>query len=107
MHEGERFDRLVVIGYSAIIDKFQKINMVVECDCGNVREVAYSRLVSGNTRSCGCIHHETVSDNLVGQRFGRLLVLEYAGVDKHWRSLWKVRCECGTENTGRRLGRIS
>src|ERR1700678_1956729 len=31
-----------------------------------------------------------------GQRFGRLLVLEAAGLDKYKNALWKCRCECGT-----------
>lgn len=35
--------------------------------------------------------------DLTGQRFGRLLVLAYAGKDKHRRSLWQCLCECGEE----------
>lgn len=33
--------------------------------------------------------------DLVGQRFGRLLVLEFAGISNH-STLWKCRCDCGT-----------
>jgi hypothetical protein len=35
--------------------------------------------------------------DLVGQRFGRLVVLEFAGWDKHHNSLCKCRCDCGKE----------
>lgn len=34
---------------------------------------------------------------LTGQRFGKLVVIEYAGMDKHSRTLWKCRCDCGKE----------
>lgn len=35
--------------------------------------------------------------DLTGQRFERLLVLEYAGKDGKNNTKWKVRCDCGTE----------
>lgn len=35
--------------------------------------------------------------DLTGQRFGRLLVLEQAGVNKHRSALWFCRCDCGAE----------
>lgn len=41
--------------------------------------------------------------DLVGQKFGRLTVLEFAGINKriagtksHSSSMWKVQCDCGT-----------
>ena len=33
--------------------------------------------------------------NLVGQRFGRLVVLDRAENDKHGRSQWLCKCDCG------------
>ncbi|CAB1242818.1 conserved hypothetical protein [Clostridiaceae bacterium BL-3] len=33
--------------------------------------------------------------DLTGQRFGKLVVLEQAGVDKYQNSLWKCKCDCG------------
>ncbi len=35
--------------------------------------------------------------NLVGERFGRLEVLERTGTDNGGNSTWRVRCDCGTE----------
>lgn len=37
--------------------------------------------------------------NLVGQRFGRLVVLSHAGSDKFGKARWTCRCDCGTECT--------
>ena len=37
--------------------------------------------------------------NLIGQKFGRLLVVEYAGASRNGRTLWKCKCECGQAAT--------
>ena len=34
--------------------------------------------------------------NLVGEKVGKITVIEYAGPDDHGRALWKCKCECGT-----------
>ena len=40
------------------------------------------------------------SGDLVGQRYGMLKVLKYAGVNtKHRKSLWLCACDCGQETT--------
>ena len=39
--------------------------------------------------------------DLIGQRFGRLLVLERAGNDSGGRALWKCRCDCGKVTVAR------
>jgi len=35
--------------------------------------------------------------DIMGQRFGRLLVMEPAGMDSNRAMTWRVRCDCGTE----------
>ena len=35
--------------------------------------------------------------DLTGQRFGRLVVVDYLGQDKHRRSTWQCQCDCGNE----------
>lgn len=35
--------------------------------------------------------------NLIGQRFGRLTVIERAGSDKRKESIWRCQCKCGGE----------
>lgn len=32
-----------------------------------------------------------------GKRYGRLLVVEYAGKDNRGKHLWKCKCDCGNE----------
>ena len=35
--------------------------------------------------------------NLIGKKFGRLLVMSDAGNDKWGGSTWRCRCDCGNE----------
>lgn len=35
--------------------------------------------------------------DLKGKRFGRLTVIEYAGLNKNRKAIWKCKCECGNE----------
>lgn len=39
----------------------------------------------------------TAPRNLAGDRFGRLVVIEEAGRNKYSKTLWRCRCDCGTE----------
>lgn len=65
------------------------------CRCGVERVVEGVRLNLGLTRSCGCTRLEPKED-LVGRRFGRLVVVCHAGV-RNQRRLWKCLCDCGSE----------
>ena len=73
---GQRFGRLIVLGY----DHTEKGYAYWKCRCSCNSEVVVSgnALKSGRTQSCGCLSRELSSKrrikNLVGQRFGRLLV---------------------------------
>lgn len=53
---GRRYGRYVVRKESGRIGK--KIALEVVCDCGQVRRVTASNLVSGRARSCGCLMRE-------------------------------------------------
>jgi hypothetical protein len=39
--------------------------------------------------------------DLTGQRFFRLTVVSFAGVNRRGQALWRVRCDCGTERSVR------
>ncbi len=41
-----------------------------------------------------CYAPESVED-LTGDRFGRLVVIKWAGVNKHGRPRWQCQCDCG------------
>ena len=66
-----------------------------ECDCGNICYVPVSELVTGNTKSCGCLSHPPLKD-FVGKRFHMLEVIGYAG-KRAGMHRWLCRCDCKKE----------
>lgn len=53
---GQRFTRLVVIGYKGKIDRVTW--WWTQCDCGTVKAVRSYSLINQDTRSCGCLQVE-------------------------------------------------
>lgn len=102
---GQRFGKLVAIKPT---DKKIGTNVVWEmkCDCGNTTYVHTGNLGKARrkTKSCGCLHKEVVSISLVGNKYGKLLVIEQG---KHVgdKIAWVCKCECGniTEVSGDHL----
>lgn len=73
-----------------------------KCECGGETVTRTASLKGGTTKSCGCIIVNPRED-LTGKVFGKLTVIEYAGLDeskKH--ALWKCICECGKETITRK-----
>ena len=56
---GQRFGRLVAIKY--IGRENGRTLWRCKCDCGSESITGYSNLMSGNTRSCGCLEKENLS----------------------------------------------
>lgn len=52
---GERFGRLTVI--ERVGTKNRKSVWECKCECGNIKEVVSNNLISGNTKSCGCLKY--------------------------------------------------
>lgn len=75
------------------------------CDCGKYVVVSQSRLMSGNTKSCGCLRREMSSerklDDLTGERFGKLTVLKRVEDLVHPNGSisvqWLCQCDCGNQ----------
>lgn len=97
---GQRFGKLVAI---KPLGTNSHRNMVWECqcDCGNTAHVTIGSLLSGNTKSCGCLRNGGVIGgrplDISGQRFGRLVAIKRVGRDANRQSLWLCKCDCGKE----------
>lgn len=98
---GQRFGRLTVIKKTK--SKGNGARWLCQCDCGNLKEVDANHLRRGDTQSCGCLQSEKVIknnqqqklQNLIGQRFGKLMVIARAeNVGKQ--PSWICKCDCGT-----------
>lgn len=77
-----------VFGYWKVIR--YKGSRLWECECtacGNTKDVAYSNLVNGLSKSCGCIN--LVGDDIIGRQFGYLTVLSKTQDTKYL-----CRCVC-------------
>ena len=59
---GKKFGKLEVIGVHDTGSR--KTYYVCQCDCGNVKVVRADSLISGATKSCGCIKNEQDKTNL-------------------------------------------
>lgn len=105
---GERYGRLTALYRTDIKKAGSGTYWMFQCDCGNKKVLRANVVRSGKTLSCGClikdkhivVHHE--QRNLVGKRFGKLVVVGTAGMAKdglHYMSL--VRCDCGFEQKAR------
>ena len=61
---GERFGRLTAIYPTEKRDKSNgAVIWICKCDCGNYKEAAYSVLISGGVKSCGCLGKENSVKN--------------------------------------------
>lgn len=96
---GMKFGRLTVLerDMTKPIGHQKPVYWVCQCECGKIKVVRGANLKNGHTQSCGCLRIEnlrdTIRENLAGQIFGKLTVLE---IDKNKQnSSWLCRCECG------------
>ena len=106
---GQKFGRLTAIkpieNHTNSNGKSMMTKWFCRCDCGNECNVQSGNLLSGHTLSCGCYNKEQASKrsliNLVGQRFGRLTVLErvddIVSPSGNVCVAWKCKCDCGNE----------
>lgn len=60
----EVFGRLTTLdaGYLVDFGTYKKKCHMTRCDCGTVKQIRREKLLSGHTRSCGCLHKETGAD---------------------------------------------
>ena len=75
---------------------------ICQCECGTVKPVNIRNLINNCTKDCGCgrkaMLSETRSKNLIGQKFGKLTVLELLPEsNKFNRRMYKCKCDCGNE----------
>lgn len=94
---GLKFNRLTAL-YPDGNDNHGNIYWVCQCDCGNSVKVIARQLITGGTKSCGCLKREVTSKrrsvDLIGKRFGRLVVAEKIG-SKNGCIYWRCLCDCG------------
>ena len=71
--KGRRFGKLVVTSFAgyfpASIGAPLMAVWVCKCQCGNVKRIQATNLISGNTRSCGCLRHQKKAEKHLYQKW--------------------------------------
>ena len=101
MYVGKKFGRLLVISILAPGKAGIGTMFHCKCDCGNRKDIRQDWVLRDAkryrvVRSCGCLHREMVKiprDNLIGRRFGRLMVTGRSNRTNYW----MCKCDCGKE----------
>ena len=97
----QRFGKLLVLYRYKENTKQNQALWVCQCDCGNIKPIRGASLRNGKATSCGCQTHINASkaniNNLIGQKFGMLTVVEDTKKRKNHRVVWKCVCDCGRE----------
>ena len=93
---GSRFNKVYVLSLADVIHGHAQFHCM--CQCGRKFIAVGSKLKSGGVQSCGCARKMVNSKNLVGQRFGRVVVIGIAPSRANYRDRslrWMVKCDCG------------
>lgn len=80
---GLRFGKLVTIKPTEKRNSNGSVYWLCKCDCGNEVVVPVNNLQNGYTKSCGCLHKETVR-----KHFGCM----HCGSDKHYAKGYCKNC---------------
>ena len=96
---GMKFNMLTLIRLTGKIKNNCK-EWECKCDCGNITYITTSNIKT--TKSCGCLRKKNKVDIKIGEKFGKLTVLEeIMERDEHRRIHYKCLCECGNITTPR------
>lgn len=90
---GRIFGRLRVIGFAHTNGRRNACWYCV-CECGAQVIATSPNLITGTTKSCGCMRRN-IRNDLTGRTFGRLTVVSFSHKNKTGSAYWLCRCECG------------
>ena len=95
---GQKFDMLTVIEKAP--SRARHTYWKCKCDCGNLCEKSSESLKRDMRHNCGKCQtkknkQQEKRNYLVGQRFGRLTVIERTDQSNNQGIIWKCKCDCG------------
>jgi hypothetical protein len=90
---GKTFGMLTAISYAGR-NKSGGSLFLFRCSCGLEKVKISNDVISGNTKSCGCLSKGKNKD-IIGKTYGQLTAIKYVGIDKYNQSLFEFRCSCG------------
>jgi hypothetical protein len=97
---GEKYGRWTVVSMGGR-DSGGRLMLKCVCDCGITKIVEHHNLISGKTRSCGCLSRQKTSQlhlsDETGKKYGRLTVVGLSHRNNKGRVFWKCKCSCGAD----------
>lgn len=69
---GNKYGRLTVLKLAPKRENSTKRYWICECECGNIIEVRTANLISGHTKSCGCLHKEILKQDRYGNNIDNI-----------------------------------
>lgn len=92
---GKKYGKLVPLYY---VNQGRRLKAMCQCDCGKTKLVAKADLLSGTTKSCGCLHREIVGKVNQVDHTGQISeygvrIIKQSFQNK--RGVWVWDCECG------------
>lgn len=115
VHAGDKFTRLTVLEVLDEKDNDNRRLCIVQCSCDKktVFKISTHRLLSGNTKSCGCLQREWAIEknkrgtiDITGQKFGLLTAVKDTGIPSSNGHIWLFDCDCGNKNVPIALGNV-
>lgn len=91
LNPGDKINSWTIL-YQTNNSKSNHIQYVCQCDCGTIAVVLKTSLVNNKSKNC----KHCGGTNLLGQRFGKLVVVSKAD-SKNNRGYWHCVCDCGNE----------
>lgn len=89
---GQKFNKLTAVKRAGK-GKNGRALWLCNCDCGNTIVATITDLRTGRKKSCGCLRKERY--NIIGQRFGQLVVIKKESSGTHAKFL--CQCDCGRQ----------
>lgn len=105
---GKVFGKLTVIKRHDQVNNDNKYPYICKCECGGEIIATKNNLIDGRTRSCGCLHYNSLIErhkkyrenfdyeSFIGKVFGKLTIIEYSGyINSSYGHSFNCKCECG------------
>lgn len=112
---GEKYNRWTVLK-RALWNKQGQIMWLCLCECGTKRAIQTYQLTSGKSKSCGCRRAELAAErkphqghikDLMGQKFGKLTVIQFHSMTSTHNAIYLCECSCGIKKAIRSRHLIS
>jgi len=92
--QGDVFNRLTIVSF-AYSDSKRKSYFNVICECGNEKVICGALMISGNTKSCGCLSKEIRAKKRIPENYSEItsIILGYKRHAKDRGFIWGLRRE--------------